>query len=91
MNLLKTLIKNKLTTLSSCYKKFIQQGLHIKGKITVKLTLDKKGRVILVKGIKNELNEAIGRCIKDQIEKWHFKGLNINKSIIVKITFFISL
>jgi Ca-activated chloride channel family protein len=91
VTLLKTLVEDKLSTLNSCYERFIQQGLRIRGKMTFKVTIDRTGHIISVHIVSNELDGAVGKCMMGQIKKWYFRGLVINEPVTVLIPFFISL
>ncbi len=79
------LIKNKLSSLSLCYK-----GMNIRGKFEIKIKIDSKGDIVSADITKNQVGEKVGKCLVSQIKKWNFSGLSNTETLTVLIPFVIT-
>ena len=64
------LLRRKLRSLQYCYERQLKSNHSLRGKISIRLTINRKGRVRKIEVEENELNSAVARCIMSRMKRW---------------------
>jgi Ca-activated chloride channel family protein len=84
------LIEEHMASLSGCYKLASGEQSGPKGKIVLTLTIDQKGRVIMVHPDRNHpTNRRLGECIVGELKKVLFPAPEGGKTAVVTLVFVI--
>ncbi|MGA1825971.1 MAG: VIT domain-containing protein [bacterium] len=83
-NSVKNSITMNISKLSSCL-----QGLHMKGNLEVHIRIDVNGNVISSTITRNDIGEAVGLCIINQLKNLNFGGLYTFLTLSVQVQFLI--
>ncbi|MFH0777523.1 MAG: VIT domain-containing protein [Candidatus Eisenbacteria bacterium] len=87
---LTNVIEDQLKGLVSCYRDEVPATQPLKGRVTLRITIDAEGFVTSAKIVSNNLGKAVSKCTKEEIMAWRFGKLHFNKSVSVLITFKVS-
>lgn len=79
-SLLRENIENKIATLKTCC------GSIKKGKITIKLIIDRYGKINQTRIMKSNLSNSTINCLLEEFKKWKFGGLKIKNNLNVVIS-----
>ncbi|MGA1870661.1 MAG: VIT domain-containing protein [bacterium] len=83
-NNVKNIITMNISKLSSCL-----QGIYMKGNLDVNIRIDVNGNVIFSEITRNDIGEAVGLCIINQLKNLKFWGLSTSSTLSVQVQFLI--
>ena len=81
-------LKQQLRALELCYQKALEKESDLKGAVTLKLTIDSKGKVSKVSLVSSQLkNKRLEKCILEGIKELSFPVPEGKKEVTVNLSF----